>query len=47
MCLRQMVSTPDSLAYEQYFDSIIATNTIISFPQFDPTMGVLKLYQTK
>ena len=35
-------STPDSLAYEQYFDSIIATNTIISFPQFDPAIGVLK-----
>src|SRR5882757_2809628 len=35
-------STPDSLAYEQYFDSIISTNTIISFPQFDPTMGVLR-----
>ncbi len=34
-------STPDSLAYEQYFDSIIATNTTISFPQFDPAMGIL------
>ena len=32
---------PDSLAYEQYFDSIIATNTTITFPQFDPAMGVL------
>ena len=35
-------STPDSLAYEQYLDSIIATNTIISFPQFDPLMGTLR-----
>ncbi len=33
--------TPDSLAYEQYFDSIISTNTVISFPQFDPAIGVL------
>jgi hypothetical protein len=32
---------PDSIAYEQYFDSIISTNTTISFPQFDPAMGVL------
>lgn len=35
-------SAPDSLAYEQYFDSIIATNTVISFPQFNPAMGVLR-----
>jgi len=35
-------STPDSLAYEQYLDSIIATNTTISFPQFDPLMGTLR-----
>ena len=34
-------SIPDSIAYEQYFDSIITTNTTISFPQFDPAMGVL------
>jgi Secretion system C-terminal sorting domain len=32
---------PDSIAYEQYFDSIISTNTTISFPQFDPAVGVL------
>lgn len=32
---------PDSLVYDQYFDSIITTNTTISFPQFDPAMGVL------
>ncbi len=35
-------STPDSLEYTNYYDSIIATNTVISFPQFDPAMGVLK-----
>src|SRR5665213_1208322 len=34
-------STPDSISYSQYFDSIIATNTTISFPQFDPSVGVL------
>ena len=34
-------TVPDSLAYEQYFDSIIATNTVITFPQFDPAMGQL------
>jgi hypothetical protein len=32
---------PDSIVYNQYFDSIISTNTIISFPQFDPAVGVL------
>ncbi len=35
-------STPDSLEYNNYYDSIIATNTVISFPQFDPAMGILK-----
>lgn len=35
-------STPDSLEYTNYYDSIIATNTTISFPQFDPSMGLLK-----
>lgn len=34
-------STPDSLEYSNYYDSIIATNTIVSFPQFDPAMGIL------
>jgi hypothetical protein len=34
-------STPDSISYKQYFDSIIATNTTISFPQFDPAVGIL------
>src|ERR1017187_845263 len=34
-------STPDSISYSQYFDSIITTNTTISFPQFDPAVGVL------
>ncbi|MEO8763247.1 MAG: T9SS type A sorting domain-containing protein [Ginsengibacter sp.] len=33
---------PDSVAYEQYFDSIIATNTVITFPQFDDSIGALK-----
>lgn len=32
----------DSIQYSQYFDSIIATNTTISFPQFDPAMGTLQ-----
>lgn len=32
---------PDSLVYSQYYDSIITTNTTISFPQFNPAMGVL------
>ncbi len=35
-------SEPDSLEYTNYYDSIIATNTVISFPQFDPAMGVVK-----
>ncbi|MDQ6845145.1 MAG: T9SS type A sorting domain-containing protein [Bacteroidota bacterium] len=35
-------SAPDSLVYNQYFDSIIATNTVISFPQFDPANGTIK-----
>lgn len=35
-------STPDSLEYTNYHDSIIATNTVISFPQFDPAMGILR-----
>jgi hypothetical protein len=34
-------SVPDSLVYNQYYDSIIATNTMISFPQFDDSIGVL------
>ena len=34
-------TTPDSLAYEKYFDSIIATNTSVAFPQFDPSMGIV------
>jgi hypothetical protein len=40
-CTCSDASIPDSIAYEQYFDSIITTNTTISFPQFDPAMGVL------
>ena len=35
-------STPDSLEYTNYYDSIISTNTVIIFPQFDPAMGILK-----
>ncbi len=38
-------STPDSLSYSQYFDSIVTTNTIISFPQFDPAIGTLKCFK--
>ncbi len=33
--------TPDSLIYHRYYDSIIATNTAINFPQFNDTIGVL------
>jgi len=36
---------PDSLAYSQYFDSIVTTNTTISFPQFDPAMGILTCFR--
>lgn len=35
-------STPDSVSYSQYFDSIITTNTLISFPQFNPDSGTLQ-----
>ena len=38
-------STPDSLSYSQYFDSIVTTNTTISFPQFDPAVGTLTCYK--
>jgi len=38
-------SIPDSLSYSQYFDSIVTTNTTISFPQFDPAMGTLTCYR--
>src|SRR5664279_5491177 len=38
-------TTPDSLVYDQYFDSIVTTNTIISFPQFDPAMGILTCFK--
>ncbi len=41
-CLCSDGSTPGSLSYSQYFDSIIATNTTISFPQFDASIGTLK-----
>jgi hypothetical protein len=40
-CMCSDGSTPDSIAYEQYFDSIIATNSTIAFPQFDPAIGAL------
>ncbi|MDQ6903046.1 MAG: T9SS type A sorting domain-containing protein [Bacteroidota bacterium] len=36
---------PDSVVYNQYFDSLIATNTIISFPKFDPAIGVLTCFR--
>lgn len=38
-------STPDSISYSQYFDSIVTTNTTISFPQFDPATGVLTCFR--
>ncbi len=36
---------PDSVVYNQYFDSLIATNTTISFPKFDPAIGVLSCFR--
>lgn len=36
---------PDSVVFNQHFDSIIATNTTISFPKFDPTIGVLTCFR--
>jgi Secretion system C-terminal sorting domain len=36
---------PDSIVYDQYFDSLIATNTTISFPKFDPSVGVLSCFR--
>jgi Secretion system C-terminal sorting domain len=41
-CMCSDGTIPDSLAYEQSFDSIIAIHTTITFPKFDPAMGVLK-----
>lgn len=38
-------STPDSLSYSQYFDSIVTTNTTISFPQFNPAIGTLTCFK--
>jgi hypothetical protein len=38
-------SIPDSISYSQYFDSIVTTNTTISFPQFDPSVGVLSCFK--
>ncbi len=34
-------STPDSVVYNQYYDSIISTNTAIIFPKFSDTIGQL------
>ena len=36
---------PDSVVYNQYFDSLIATNTTISFPKFNPAIGVLSCFR--
>lgn len=38
-------STPNSITYDKYFDSIVTTNTTISFPQFDPAMGILSCFR--
>ena len=38
-------STPDSIKYNERFDSIVTTNTTISFPQFDPSIGVLTCFR--
>ena len=40
-------STPDSISYNQNFDSIVTTNTVISFPQFDPAIGVLTCFRLR
>ncbi len=34
-------SSPDSVVYNQYYDSIISTNTAITFPKFSDTVGLL------
>ena len=34
-------SSPDSVVYNQYYDSIIATNTAMIFPKFSDTVGSL------
>jgi len=38
-------STPDSLVYSQYVDSMISTSMTLSFPQFDPSMGTLTCFR--
>jgi len=38
-------SIPDSISYHQYFDSIVSTNTTISFPQFNPLVGTLMCFK--
>jgi hypothetical protein len=34
-------SSPDSVVYNQYYDSIISTNSAIKFPKFSDTIGLL------
>ncbi len=34
-------SAPDSVVYNQYYDSIISTNTSLVFPKFSDTIGLL------
>lgn len=38
-------STPDSLQYSQYEDSMISTSMVLTFPQFDPSMGILTCFK--
>src|ERR1022692_4671908 len=38
-------SIPDSISYQQYFDSIVSTNTTITFPQFNPLVGTLMCFK--
>ena len=38
-------STPDSIAYQQYVDSMISTSMTLSFPQFDPSIGTLTCFR--
>lgn len=44
-CLCPGGFTPDSIVYNQHFDSITAVNSNITFAQFPPTTGTLTCYK--